>query len=122
MYKRRIKSIEGCRIFFDIFGEEKWAFIKYIFYYVVINIASILLIYTACLMTCCIGFFILNIPYVWAVVTLPLLIFFRLFGMEFISQFGDEFNLFPVNSENAEEITLKPENLPPEDDYRLEYT
>ena len=39
--------------------------------------------------------FILIIPYISTVVTLPIWYWFRAFSVEFLAQFGDEYDLFP---------------------------
>lgn len=72
-------------------------FIGFIFTYIVIQIAFysayiLIMLFTCCL--CCIGGCLLSLPYVWAVVFLPYLAFLRYFSMEFLAQFGDDYNLF----------------------------
>ena len=45
------------------------------------------------MMTCCIGFIVLAIPYIGAVILLPIAVFFRLLGLEFLRQFGSQYDL-----------------------------
>lgn len=46
------------------------------------------------LMTCCIGFFLLIIPYVGTVVTLPVWYTLRAFSLEYLAQFGEKYEVF----------------------------
>jgi hypothetical protein len=48
------------------------------------------------LITCCIGWLLLVIPYIGTVVTLPVWYTFRAFSLEFLGQFGPEYELFPA--------------------------
>jgi len=46
------------------------------------------------LATCCIGFFFLAVPYISTVVTLPIWYTYRAFSLEFLAQFGPEYDVF----------------------------
>ena len=55
-------------------------------------------------MTCCIGFLILMIPYIGTVVLLPMYVTFRGLDLEFLAQFGEEYDLvalFPQDEPQA---------------------
>jgi hypothetical protein len=58
-------------------------------------VAVVICVIIACLLTCCIGFLFLIIPYINAVVLLPISYAFRAFSVEFLGQFGPGFVLFP---------------------------
>ena len=45
------------------------------------------------LLTCCIGWLLLAIPYIGAVVMLPIYVTFRSLDLEFLGQFGAEYTL-----------------------------
>jgi hypothetical protein len=45
--------------------------------------------------TCCVGFLLLALPYINAVVLLPVLYTMRAFNVEFLEQFGNEYHIFP---------------------------
>ncbi len=51
--------------------------------------------------TCCLGVVLVALPYVGTVVLLPVHVFFRLFGVDFLAQFGPEFDLRPLYGERA---------------------
>jgi hypothetical protein len=59
------------------------------------------LVVAAGLITCCVGFFLLIIPYVGTVVTLPVWHTLRAYRLEFLAQFGPEHNLFPAKEPAA---------------------
>ncbi len=46
--------------------------------------------------TCCVGFVLLILPYVGAVIMLPVEVLFRALGPEFLAQFGPEWSVFPA--------------------------
>jgi len=61
-------------------------------------VAAAWLLVAACLFvigvsTCCLLFFVLSIPYLNAVVLLPLTTVFRLYSVEFLAQFGTEYTI-----------------------------
>jgi hypothetical protein len=47
------------------------------------------------LFTCLLGFALLLIPYIGTVITLPIWYTLRAFSLEFLAQFGLEYDLFP---------------------------
>jgi hypothetical protein len=53
-------------------------------------------IIVAGLATCCIGFLILAIPYINQVLLLPVSYTWRAFSVEFLEQFGPEYQIFPL--------------------------
>ena len=55
------------------------------------------------LVTCCIGFLILIIPYIGTVLLLPVYYTFRALSVEFLEQFGDDYKLFPEEEVSGEE-------------------
>ena len=57
-----------------------------------LGIGAMLLVFG--LFTCCLGFILLALPYINSVVTLPISFTLRAFSLDFLAQFGDEFNVF----------------------------
>jgi len=47
------------------------------------------------LLTCCVGGILLTIPYVGTVFLLPVLVLHRIYSLEFLAQFGPEYELLP---------------------------
>jgi len=94
MYKNNIKAVPAWRIFLSIFGQHPFHFILYGLLVFVLIIAFVIAVVFAGLITCCIGWFLLVIPYLGTVITLPVWYFFRAFSLEFLAQFGPEYELF----------------------------
>ncbi len=95
MYKHGVKATNGWGRFLSLFGKYPFHFILFGLLMFVMIILFVIFVVVAGLLTCCIGFFILIIPYISTVVTLPIWYWFRAFSVEFLGQFGDEYNLFP---------------------------
>jgi len=62
----------------------------------------VILIIIAGLLTCCVGILLLIIPYIGTVVTLPIWYTLRAFSLEYLAQFGPEYDVFPPSEESAE--------------------
>ncbi len=88
MYRDRVGAAEGWRRFLRLFRRRPWAFALYGLFLLVLYIGLLIAILVAGCATCCVGFLLLALPYVWAVILLPVLFTFRAFGPEFLSQFG----------------------------------
>jgi len=95
MYKQRQTATKAWGRFLSIFGKYPFHFILYGLLILVLIILFVIFVILAGLFTCCLGFFLLIIPYIGTVVTLPVWYWFRAFSIEFLAQFGDEYNLFP---------------------------
>ena len=98
MFKHRISATKGWKKFLSLFGKHPFYFILYgllLFFLIVVFVILLVLIG---LFTCCIGFVLLIIPYIGTAVTLPFLYWFRAFSLEFLAQFGKEYNVLPPKS------------------------
>jgi len=89
MYREKCSTTQAWQRFLVLFREHPGSFVLYGFCYLLISILSSLVFLIAGVMTCCIGLFVLAIPYIGAVVTLPMSVLGRFFDLEFIDQFGD---------------------------------
>lgn len=87
MYLKGAKSMESSLVFWDMLRAHAWTFTKYVLLSFVLRLASGLIIIIAILASCCLLAIPLAIPYVGTVVMLPILVFFRLFGLELLNQF-----------------------------------
>ncbi|MBN1822228.1 MAG: hypothetical protein JXR31_12300 [Prolixibacteraceae bacterium] len=104
MYKKRISALKGWSVFLRLFGRHFGHFILYALFTFILGIAVFICVILAALLTCCLGFILLIIPYINAVVLLPVHYLFRAFSIEFLEQFGEEFKLFPVDQTNIQII------------------
>ncbi len=106
MYKDHITATQAWRRFLPLFSKHWLYFLLYGLFLLVLYIFTVIVVIVAGLMTCCIGFLFLIIPYIGSVITLPISYTFMALGPEFLAQFGPEFDIFPqvdgtaVNSQN----------------------
>ncbi|MFH1943881.1 MAG: hypothetical protein ABIL68_17400 [bacterium] len=73
-------------------------FLYFILYGILIFFLYILIVISVIiigLLTCCIGFILLILPYIGSVIMLPISYTLRAFSLEFLGQFGPEFSIFP---------------------------
>ncbi len=101
MYKNHLAATSAWNQFLTIFSKHWLYFLLYGLIIFMLYILIVLFILFAGLFTCCIGFLLLLIPYINSVVLLPISYWFRAFSVEFLEQFGPEFEIFPKPSETA---------------------
>jgi hypothetical protein len=95
MAKNRISATRGWALFMPLFREHAGSFILYGLIIFALVIAFIIFVVVAGLLTCCIGWLLLVIPYIGTVVTLPFWYMLRAFSLEFLAQFGPAYEIFP---------------------------
>ena len=95
MAKERIPAVAAWRRFLPLLGRHPFQFILYGIIIFVLYILFVIAVLVAGVVTCCIGWLLLVIPYIGTVVTLPVWYTFRGFSLEFLAQFGPEYRLFP---------------------------
>ena len=100
MYKHRIGVIKGWGEFLKLFFPHFFPFIGYGLFIFVLGIAVAIAVVFFALFTCCIGLLLIAIPYIGAVVLLPVSYTFRAFSIEFLAQFGDHYNVLPAVNDN----------------------
>jgi hypothetical protein len=100
MAKDRITTVAAWRRFLQLLGRHPLAFILYGIIIFVLYILFVIVVIVAGVVTCCIGWLLLVIPYIGTVVTLPVWYAFRTFSLEFLAQFGTEYRLFPAPAES----------------------
>jgi hypothetical protein len=101
MAKERLSTVAGWRRFLPLLGHHPYAFFLYGLLIFGLYLVFVVLVIFAGLITCCIGWLVLVIPYIGTVVTLPIWYTFRAFSLEFLAQFGPEYRLFPAPEERA---------------------
>jgi len=106
MVKRRVTTGSAVGIFWDAFKAHPVPFLVYGLIVFCLKIATAFLVVLVGLFTCCAGFLLLAIPYVNSVLLLPVSYTFRAFSLEFLAQFGPEFDCF------SDSAKLKPKAKP----------
>lgn len=99
MYKRSLNATAAWGYVFGLHGEQPLSFVLYALWRVLLSIASGVLILVLVLLTCCMGGILLAIPYVGAVLLLPVTVFFRVLGLEYLRQFGPEVDVWEQTRE-----------------------
>ena len=102
MYKHRVGVMKAWGIYLKLLSTHFFAFIGYGLFKFILGIAVFVGVLLFALMTCCIGLLVLIIPYIGAVLILPVSYTFRAFSIEFLAQFGDNFNVLPTDKNEME--------------------
>jgi hypothetical protein len=96
MFRDRSTTMEAWRTFLPLLQERLGAFLVYGLFVLVVHIGLFLALIPAILLTCCLLGCLLIIPFIGAVVWLPVSYTFRALGPEFLAQFGPVYNVWPV--------------------------
>ena len=113
MYRDGVTTNEAWRRFLAVHAGGWIWFVGFALWKLILWIGAAIAIFVLAFATCCIGWTLLALPYVSTVVLLPLYVFFRLLGPEFLAQFGDG---------QAVLLPEAPPGLPPLDAPELEAT
>jgi hypothetical protein len=113
MYRNRISANHGWKLFLPLLKAHLGSFILYGLIVFAVIIAFVIAVVVAGLVTCCIGWFLLVIPYIGMVVTLPFWYWLRAFGPELLGQFGLEYSLFPPPAPAAQTPRQSPAHSAP---------
>jgi len=104
MFKNRISATRAWGKFLSLFTSHIVHFILYGLFIFVLTIVVVICVIMFGLFTCCLGFVLLIIPYIGSVVLLPVTYTFRGFSVEFLEQFGDDYQIFPKEEEIDEVV------------------
>lgn len=88
--------------------ENAGSMVGYVALRAALSAAAVALIFIGGCLTCCCLFVVLMVPVVWAVVALPWLLFIRLYSLEFLRQFGPDFDVW-----SSSEPPRLPPGMPP---------
>ncbi len=102
MYKHCLSATHAWSKFFSLAVNNMGSIFIYGLFVFVLSIAVGIGVIVVSIMTCCIGLFLIIIPFVGSVILLPISYTFRAFSIEYLASFGKEFNVFP--SENNSQI------------------
>ena len=94
MFLRTTSCTAAWREFLHVLSSGKKLFILYILFQIVIAVAIMVIIFAAVCVTCCCAGCLLSIPYLGAVLMLPLLVFKRAYSLLYFRQFGSGFDVF----------------------------
>lgn len=94
MYRNDLGVMDAWRSVLSLHNSHLGSFILYFLWKALLGLAAAIIVITAMLITCCIAACFLAIPYLGAVLLLPITVFYRAIGPEFLRQFGDEYDLW----------------------------
>lgn len=109
MYRDRIGTRAAWRKVLHLHSRSPGTFILFYLWILLLGMGAGILVVVVVILTCCIAGIVLLIPYLGAVLFLPVSVFFRSLGMEVLRQFGEEHDPFPP--EAAAPPELGPPNL-----------
>ncbi len=102
MYKYKLPTTMGWRYFLPFLKMHFWHFVLYFLFLLVLRIGIVIVLAVFACVTwliggtiLLIGGIILSLPYVGSVLTLPILVWFRLYSVEYLTQFSPDFDFFP---------------------------
>lgn len=100
MYQRRLKTSEAWRVFLPEVRKYGAELLIYGLFVLALHISVVMVISTVVLFTCCVSLpvviLISLIPVIPTIILLPLHLTYRLFSLEFLGQFGPDFELLPA--------------------------
>lgn len=94
MFRDRVSCSEAWTRFLRVFRQYPFHFVGYGAIVLLGMIAFGIAVVIAGFATCCIGWLVLIVPYISTVATLPVWYAYRAFSLEFLAQFGPEFDAF----------------------------
>ncbi|MCK5528965.1 MAG: DUF4339 domain-containing protein [Kiritimatiellae bacterium] len=95
MYNRDMTFTEAFGKFRGIYKRNSGKFILYGIFYVVLGMASGIAVLGFIMLTCCTAMCLMMIPFIGTVVMLPVTVFFRVYSVEYLAQFGGDYICFP---------------------------
>ncbi len=102
MYKHGLSTNDAWRKFLPIHRQALGWFILYALWKLLLGLGVVVAIVLIGIATCCIGFIPLIIPYLGVIILLPVYVFFRFLGPEFLRQFGRENDLWHLDADVAD--------------------
>lgn len=94
MYKFDVTAVQAWKHFHELLKVHFGTFIVYGLFYFVLSLGAGVVVIVAFIATCCIACCLAMIPYINAVLLLPITVFFRAYSIEFLRQFSEEYNVF----------------------------
>ncbi|MCK3684626.1 hypothetical protein [Maribellus sp. YY47] len=101
MYKNRIGVLQAWGKFLALFGQRFFAFIGYGLFIFILSFGVGIAVIFLALITCCIALFLLAIPYIGTVILLPVSYTYRALSLEFLAQFGPDFNVLAPDEDEV---------------------
>ncbi len=108
MYRNGIRAVEAWGLFFPWIERHFGAFLLYGLFVLVLAVAVGIGVFAVGLATCCVGLFLVMLPYVGTVLLLPLIVTYRAFSIEFLTQLDAGFAVFAEAVGSPSPATAQP--------------
>ena len=95
MFLRSKRCWEAWQEFLPVLARNLGNFVIYLLFQIVLTMGIFMMVAAAVLATCCIAGCLMMIPYLGAVLLLPVLMFKRSYSLHYLAQYGPEYNVFP---------------------------
>lgn len=105
MWRHQENATEAWIRFGALFRSHPGEFVAYALFLFVLGIGAAIAVLVAGIATCCVGLLLMLIPYLGAVVLLPVHVTGRALGPEFLAQFGPEWDVFPPRATTEPDAT-----------------
>jgi len=102
MYRFNLTVLEAWRHFLPWLRRYLAAFVAYWLFVLVLAVVVGMAVVVVGLMTCCLGFLLVWLPYIGTIVLLPVWVTYRSLGPEFLAQLNPELALFSDVTEEEE--------------------
>jgi len=96
MYRDYLTTTQAWGKFLSLNFRHPFRFLGYAIWRLILVVGIGVALIVIGLATCCIGLILMAIPYIGAVVLLPVTVFVRSLGPEYLAQFGEEYDLFDL--------------------------
>jgi hypothetical protein len=96
MFLRRNRWLEAWREFRGLFAVNVGNFVVYLLFQIVLGIAIGAIIVGVVLLTCCTAGCVMALPYIGAVLLLPVTTFKRSYSIHYLAQYGPDYSVFPL--------------------------
>ncbi|MFC1764622.1 hypothetical protein ACFL6U_21455 [Planctomycetota bacterium] len=116
MMLRDCSCTDAWREFLTLLSENKARFLLFCLFHLVIGMAIMTIVAAFGLLTCCIGFCLLSLPYIGAVILLPIAVFRRSYSLLYLRQYGPAYDVF-YQPLPEQVIPSEPPQVPPVDNH-----
>jgi hypothetical protein len=93
MCRYRCSATAAWRRFLAVFRDRPWPFLLFGLLQLGVTLVAASVVLTAGLVTCCVGLLLMALPYVGAVITLPVPVFQRYLDLEFLGRLESDWKL-----------------------------
>lgn len=99
MYLKNCRCLEAWSEFLALLSPNKWNFILFFLFSIVIGMGVGALVFALVICTCCIACCFMIIPYLGTVLLLPVIMFVRAYSLCYLRQYGSAYDVFMVRED-----------------------